>query len=295
MIQIDANSATMVVEPDGATPATTANTRFVSTHLTTGFISPDTPARKNRIAFHIRGEVDVLADTQQDLADISNGRFVFNFIQVCRVNQLESTWTGRTKNEGEVTFIVSQPPAFPPNQRVSLDSDAASSPFMNNNRPAVTVSGPAGQKTKAHLLARMGDHPNARAPLPPPQNTITHAPNFLRERQFDRDFFSVFVARDDNGVLQPPLAHIHWRLFFDLRVKWLHGEAKPELRSPIFQFDPVAKGGPTDAAVQAVLSNPVPPFTNDIIADAERNGVLSHLNLQFSARRSLLVPNDFFK
>ena len=165
---------------------------------------------------------------------------------------------------------------------------------MTTARATATVSGPAGPKIKAHLLARMGDHPNARLTLSPPQNTATQSRNFLRQREFDREFFSVLMARDDKGVLQPPLAHIRWRLAFDLRVRWVRGTARPELRSPIFQFDPFVKGGPADAAVQAVLFNPVPPFTNDLVHKAQLQGVLNNLQLQFSPRRSLLVPNDFF-
>jgi hypothetical protein len=290
MIQIDADSATMAVEREGATPATTASANFVAVHLTKGFISPDIESKKNKHAFHIKGEVDVLVDSQKDLDDIANGRWILNFIQICKVNQLETTWTGRTRNEGEITFVVTPPPVFP----VSLDSDTASSPFMTTDRATATVSRPPGQKIKVHLLARMGDHPNARQTLTPFPNTNTRSPNFLRQREVDREFFSVLVARDDKGVFQPPLAHIHWRLDFDLRVKWAKGTATPELRSPIFQFDPFVKGGPADAAVQAVLSNPVPPFANDLLHEAQLRGIQNNLQLQFSPRRSLLVPNDFF-
>jgi hypothetical protein len=294
MLQIDINSATISFEPEGSRPATTASDKFVSTHLTQGFISPDVEAKKNGVAFHIRGEVDVLADSQTDLDEITQGRRIFNFIQICRINALETTWTGRTPNEGEVTFVVVPPVPFSASQRVSLDSDSNSAPFMNNLRPTVTLSGKTGQKIKARVVARMGDHPSARLTLLPPQNRITRSPNFLRTREYDREFFSVFVARDDKGVLQPPLAHMRWRLVFNLQVKWAKGKPNPELVSPIFQFDPFVKGSPADAEIGAVLNNPVPPFANDVVADLQRRGVLNDLNLQFSARRSLLVRNDFF-
>src|SRR4051812_925920 len=109
MIQIDINSATMRFEPEGSRPDTTPSDKFVSTHLTQGFISPDVEAKKNGAAFHIRGEVDVLADSQTDLDEITQGRRIFNFIQICRVKALETTWTGRMPNEGEVTFVVVPP------------------------------------------------------------------------------------------------------------------------------------------------------------------------------------------
>jgi hypothetical protein len=294
MIQIDINSATMSFEPEGSRPATMASDRFVSTHLTQGFISPDVEAKRNGVAFHIRGEVDVLADSQTDLDEITQGRRIFNFIQICRIKAFETTWTGRTPNEGEVTFVVVPPVPFSASQRVSLDSDSNSAPFMNNLRPTVTFSGKTGQKIKARVVARMGDHPNARLTLLPPQNRITRSPNFLRTREDDREFFSVFVAGDDKGVLQPPLGHMHWRLVFNLQVKWARGKPKPELVSPIFQFDPFVKGSPADAEIRAVLKNPVPPFTNDVDEDLQKKGVLSDLHLQFSARRSLLVRNDFY-
>jgi hypothetical protein len=238
--------------------------------------------------------VDVLADSQADLDDIARGRRIFNFIQICRINELETTWTGRTPNEGEVTFMVVRPAPFSASKRVSLDSDSSSAPFMNNLRPTVTVSGKAGQKIKARLVAKMGDHPNARLTLSPPQNQITRSPNFLRTREYDREFFSVFVARDENGVLQPPLAHLRWRVAFHLQVKWAKGKPRPELIAPIFQSDPFVKGAPADPEIKAVLNNPVPPFVNDVVDDLQKKGVLSDLNLQVSARRSLLVRNDFF-
>jgi len=294
MLQIDINSATISFEPEGSRPATTASDKFVSTHLTQGFISADVEAKKNGVAFHIRGEVDVLADSQTDLDEITQGRRIFNFIQICRINALETTWTGRTPNEGEVTFVVVPPVPFSASQRVSLDSDSNSAPFMNNLRPTVTLSGKTGQKIKARVVARMGDHPSAWLTLLPPQNRITRSPNFLRTREYDREFFSVFVARDDEGILQPPLAHMRWRLVFNLQVKWAKGKPNPELVSSIFQFDPFVKGSPADAEIRAVLNNPVPPFANDVVADLQKRGVLNDLNLQFSARRSLLVRNDFF-
>jgi hypothetical protein len=294
MIQIDFNSARMIFEPEGATPATTASDRFVSTHLTQGFISPDVEAKRNAPAFHIRGEVDVLADSQADLDGIARGRHIFNFIQICRINELETTWTGRTPNEGEVVFMVVRPVPFSAGKRVSLDSDSGSAPFMNNLRPTVAVLGRTGQKIKARVVARMGDHPNARLILSPPQNRRTQSPNFLRTRDYDREFFSVFVTRDDKGVLQAPLAHIRWRVAFNLQVRWARGRPRPELVSPIFKFDPFVKGGPVDPEIKAVLSNPVAPFANDVVEDLQKKGVLSDLNLQFSPRRSLLVRNDFF-
>jgi hypothetical protein len=294
MIQIDTNSATMTFDPEGARPATTANDKFVSTHLTQGFNSPDTEPKRNRPAFHIRGEVDILADTQTDLDDIAQGRRIFNFIQVCRMKELEATWTGRTPNEGEITFVAIPPEPFSTSQRVSLDSASNTTPFVNNLRPTVTVRGRIGQKIRAHVVATMGDHPNSRLTLSPPQNRITHSPNFLRSREIDDEFFSVFVARDDKGVLQPPLAHIRWRLTFHLKIKWARGKAQPQLVSPIFQFDPFVKGSPTDPQIKAVLNNPIPPFSNDVSNDVQKKGVLSDLNLQYSARRSLLVRKDFF-
>jgi hypothetical protein len=294
MLQIDFNSATMTFEPEGSRPATSASDRFVSTHLTQGFTSADAEAKSNGVAFHIRGEVDVLADSQADLDDIVRGRRIFNFIQILRINERETTWSGRTPNEGEVSFVVVPPVPFSASQRVSLDSDSSDAPFMNSFRPTVTVSGKTGQRIKAHVVARMGDHPSSRMLLSPPQNRITRSPNFLRKSRDDREFFSVFVARDDKGVLQPALAHIRWRLAFNLQVKWAKGKPKPELVSPIFQFDPFVKGSPADPEIKAVLNNPVPPFSNDVTADLQKKGVLSDLHLRFSARRSLLVRNDFF-
>lgn len=294
MIEIDFNSATMTFEPEGSRPATTASDKFVSTHLTQGFISPDVDAVTNGVAFHIKGEVDILADSQTELDEIAQGRRIFNFIQVCRFNAMETTWSGRTPNEGEVTFVAIPPVPFSEAQRVNLDSSANSTPFMNNRRPTVTVTGTAGRRIKAHVLIRMGDHPNARLTLSPPQNRLTRAPNFLRLRTFDREFFSVFMARDDKNVLQPPLAHMRWRLVYNLQVTWARGKATPQLVSPIFQFDQFVRGGPTDPEIRAVVNNPVPPFANKVGEDLQKARVNSDLHLQFSARRSLLVRPDFF-
>lgn len=294
MIQIDFNSAKMAVDAQGAVPAVAVGRRWASVHLTRGFVSPDTEPTRNKPAFQITGEVDVLVDTQSEVDDIVNGKWIFNFVQLCRVNLFETTWTGRTRNEGEISFIQSEPPAFPANRRVSLDANSSSSPFVNSDLPAATVSRRPGPKIKVHVVAKMGDHPNARQLVTPVQNSVTRSPNFLIQLEDDNDFFTVFMARNNGGSLQPPLTHIHWRLAYDARFKWVQRKARGELRSPILQFDPFVQGGPADAAVQALLSNPAPPHTKDLLDEAGRKGLLTHLNLQQSAKRSLLVPKDFF-
>jgi hypothetical protein len=293
MVIIDFNSARMAVDRDGAVPAVTVGQRFVSAHLTKGFVSPELPAGRNNLAFGITGEVDVIVDTQREVDDVVNRKWTLNFIQVCRINTHSTTWTGRTRNEGEVSLIVS-PPALPEERRVSLDANIGSSPFVNSNRPVTTVSSAPGSRFKVHVVVRMGDHPNMRQLLTPVQNSITRSPNFMIQLEDDSEFFTVFMVRSDKGVLQPPLAHVHWRVAYDVRLTWLQKRASATLRSSVFQFDPFVRGGPTDAATRAVLSNPVPPHTNDLLTEAGRQGILNRLNLQVSARRSLLIPNNFF-
>lgn len=294
MIQVDVGSATMAVDAANARPNVTVGRQWISVHLTEGFISTETPPGMNKPAFHITAEVDVFVDTQAEVDDILNGKWIFNFIQVCRINDFETVWTGRTKNEGEVTLDTAIPPALPARHRVSLDSQTSTTPFVNTDLPVATVSRRPGPRIKVHVVCKMGDHPNARQVTTSFQNRATRSSNFLRSFVDDSDFVTVFVVRDDRRVVQP-LAHLHWRLAYYASIKWLKRQARAELRSPLLQFDSFIAGKPSDAAVVAILANPVPPHTNDVLNEAARSGVLNHLNLQYSPDRSLLVPNDFFK
>lgn len=293
MIQIDFSSAKITVDHSSAVPAVSVGGRFASVHLTQGFVSTDVEPKRNKEAFTITGEVDVVADNQSDVDDISNRRWIFNFIQVCKINFFATTWTGRRGGEGEIFLVTSTAPALPGDRRVSLDADSAT-PFVNAKRPTGTANPLPGGKFKVHVVSKMGDHPNNRILIRPAQNRITRSPNFLFKLESDDDFFTVFIARSPQGILQPPMAHVHWRLSYEARFRWLQGKPRGELRSPQPQFDAFVPGGPTDAAVQGVLANPVPPHTSDLLDEAGRQGVLNHLNLQESAKRSLLVPKDFF-
>lgn len=294
MIQIDRDSARMTVDSSGARPEASVGATFISAHLTKGFISTEIPPDKNKPAFEITGEADVMVDTQAEVDDILKGKWTFGFVQVCKINAFESVWTGRTKNEGEVSLDQSAPPALPANRRISLDSVAPVSPFVNRDPVIVNVSRLPQGRSKLHIKCKMGDHPGARQLKTPIQNKATRSPNFLRRLVDDSDFFTGFVVRDDRGVFQT-LAHVHWRVAHDVVIQWSRRKPTARQRAPILQFDPFVRGDPSDAAVRAILANPAPPHTRDLLNEAGRLSLLNRFNLQVSPRRSLLVPNDFFQ
>jgi hypothetical protein len=134
-VNIDAKSARLTVNRQGATLGIATGTKCACAHLTQGFTSPDLPDLVHNLgnAFKITGDVDVLADTIAEANDVSQGRWTFNFIQVARVHTVSFTWEGRRASEGEVFVLASRPPAWPSNRIVSLDAEAGSSPFVNSN------------------------------------------------------------------------------------------------------------------------------------------------------------------
>ena len=67
MVQIDFSSAKMTVDHSGAVPAVSVGPRFASVHLTQGFISTEVEPKRNREAFTITGEVDVVATGTTEL------------------------------------------------------------------------------------------------------------------------------------------------------------------------------------------------------------------------------------
>jgi hypothetical protein len=293
-INIDLASANISVDAAGAVPKVTVGQRRAVVHLTKGFASPDVNPPASGDAFTIKGDVDVQVDTALEADAVLNGPWLFSFVQVAKVNTISTTWSGRRDSEGEAFLLLAGEPAWPVNKRVSLDALPQLSPF--------TSAGPhvgfrkrqqPGQKIQVHVTNSMGDHPTQSSGFKAP-NSVTKTMNFLSDMERDVDFFSVLVVRDDKGKFQS-LAHVHWNLRTEARFKWSGNKASGTIRSASLTFDKPILGEPADAAVRNVLATHTPAHTNEIAAAALQAAVGNHFNKQDSARRSLLIPKDFFK
>jgi hypothetical protein len=209
-ITIDRNSATLTIDRSGAVAAVSVGRRVAVCHLTKGFTSADADQDNNGDAFTIAGQVNVFVDTKAE-ADLVRNKWTFNFIQVVQFNSFTFTHEGRRDSEGEVFTTIATPPALPTSQKVGLDAPQKSLPFVKSIPHSAAVFRPQNNKIKVEVGNSMGDHPVLIVPLTAP-NSITKTLNFLFEMEDDTDFFSVFVARDDNGIFQAPIAHVHWQL-----------------------------------------------------------------------------------
>jgi hypothetical protein len=291
-ITIDRNSAKLTIDRSAAVPNVSVGRVVAVCHLTKGFTSADANQNNNGDAFTIEGQVNVFVDTKAE-ADLVSNNWTFNFIQVVQFNSWTFSHEGRRDSEGEVFTTIATPPALPTSQKVGLDAPQRSLPFVKSASHAAVVFRPQNNKVKVEVKNSMGDHPTTTVPLTAP-NSITKTLNFLLEMEDDLDFFSVFVARDDKGIFQDPIAHVHWQLKNEARFKWLRNRPTGVYRGPGLKFDLPIIGGPTDAAVKAILANPVAPTAAQNLAQALANSV-NILNKQDSAKRSLLIPKDFFR
>ena len=207
-IDIDFKTASMSVDDSGAIPAIGIGPRHAVVHLTQGFNGPEANRGAFGDAFTITGEVDVLVDSNSEVNDVLNGRWLFTFMQVRIAKSYSSTWSGRRDTEGEIDFEIVDEVVWPKDKQISLDTAPSIAPFTISTKHSGFVKGSNGNKIIVHVKNSMGDHPNQGSILIAP-NKMTKASNFLRKMETERDFYSAFIARDDLDNFMF-IAHIHW-------------------------------------------------------------------------------------
>lgn len=292
-ISIVPSSAQITLNSGGAKSAVTATSdgRKLVCNLTKGFNPAD--SLHNGSAFEATGRVDVLVDDEKDITSIERGAMRFAFIQIAKVHFAGLFWAGRKSSEGSVGMVVSQPPAWPQNQLISLDSESAISPFITPTKPNLSEQQQMGKTLLAITDIKMEDHPVFGGPLKM-KNTKMVTDNFLFHLKEHVEYFTVLVARDNKGATTL-LAHFRWDNDYDARVRWVGGNPVARQAGTI-TFDPPVQGAPTDAAISSLVANPAPPFANDLHKAADKSAVTGNNpgNFSLNPKWFLNVPSDFW-
>jgi hypothetical protein len=219
-------------------------------------------------AFTATGEVEVSA------APGELNTWDFGFIQFQRLNAFTLMYGGMTADEGGI--IVNAEKAMTP--LVCLDSKAAGTdstgkptghpPWTNAKTKGTLTFDAAAGKAKIET----GDHPQHRVGTML-INKRTARDNFLFKLIDDRDYWTVFVARNPAGLMQH-LAHFHWKLKYVYTFKWRKGEPKgAKDPTSVLTFDKPQPGPPTEPAIQGLLKNPAAPMANPVMMNGLQKAV----------------------
>lgn len=250
----DTGKAKIAVNPH-IVPAATSGTGNPVTigNLTENFDADETKAGH---AFTATGEVGVSGP----VSEINTWNF--GFMQFQKMNSLNFFYAGRREQDGGIAVNAHLPPAMI--QLVCLDSRNDFSPWTHGKTKGDLTFDPKTGKVKVNS----GDHPMHRVATML-GNDKTGEDNFLFQLIDDREFWTVFVARDPKGTMQH-LAHFHWQTRFVYTFKWRKAVpigTKDTTRSKLV-FDKPLPGAPAEPSIQKLLKNPAQPQANSLMKQA---------------------------
>jgi hypothetical protein len=250
------DTAGIDVSHPGIAPAVFADlpANRVVTHMTVGFnpADPLNPTPAWNALGHVRFTGPTTALTDWD----------FGFIQFMQTRRVELVYAGRTRNEGSIFLLITEPPALP--RKLTLDSvDPARIPGISPwTRAAPRFDFDPGDPNQ--VLCSTGDHPAGAFHLRN-FNTQSGTDNFVFLVTDLRDLFVSFVAQQPSGQLHF-LAHFHQPIAIQARVTWSGGVPTPHMLNSTVTPHKVVRGPPPVAG--ALLTSPVGPMFNDAIRDA---------------------------
>ena len=171
----------------------------------------------------------------------------FGFVQLARANFFGAFYSGRIPSEGSIGVLAHTPPAL----ITPLMLDASGTP------PLPFFLDPASSSfTTPQMNSSWGDHPACRVPLTKKNSARSNVDNFLFQVIDDREFWTIFTARDLDGTLRY-LAHFHWKLRYEFEFVWK--DAKAVLRrssSSLTIPERNVKGRPAEGELQGLLNSP---------------------------------------
>jgi uncharacterized protein DUF4157 len=300
----DPQSATIVVDRNGSTPAVTVSTlrKLCFMHLTRGanlFISPPpgvitvvTPAAAS--AINLEGRVDGFYDNvgRDNIGDLNGWRFRMR--QITQVNEASAVYANPANDAGALKYDMALPPLAPAGVALSYASDAVRSalPFMNDSAE-IFLPMPNG---KSRITNDMDDHPKWGIPLAR-LNRSDGQYYLIFEAIRDQEFLSAFMAIDPKGKATT-LAHVCWRAYWKIRCKFVGLTCLPQLVSSKFEVDKPEKGAPDDAELAALLTDLTPDYSktaNSWTETASANLKNADLGVQFTPHWPDSVPDDFYQ
>ncbi len=256
-VSLNASSATVTITGVNKIVPTVAVVRagagtdlLVNAHLSNNFDAGATSITGAAAgeAWHAVGKVGVGVGPG-DAAELA--QWNFGFLQFQKINALTLYYNGATRNGGGLVVQAHFPPAL--GRASGRDSGT-----LDPNPPWLRV-GTAGTLTvdvaKGVATAETGDHPMVLVGSRR-QNAKTASTNYLSQLVDDRQFVTVFSARDPQGVYTH-LAHFAWSVVWDFNFVWVDSEPRPRRGGPTrFTMGPVVLGPPTDPSVTGFLANP---------------------------------------
>lgn len=274
----NAASAAIDVVAQFAKPAVEIRSTSALFHLTKGFAGGGIASD----AFTAAGHFNVSLGGSHSDRD-----WDFGFVQLARANTLGVFYAGRIAKEGGIACTGHIPPAMPVS--LLLDSRDAFTPWTHDH-PRFDVD-----TNRAEVNCPTGDHPGVIVPLQL-RNSNTNVNNFLFHVIDDRDFWSVLTVIDPQGG-RHSLAHFHWHLRYDFKFNWRGGTPVAAHSNSSFQVVENLKGGPTDASLQGLLNNPIPPQFNAVSQNAVKLILFGPRgpNRSENTDRFINVPFDFFQ
>jgi len=248
---IDAGSADIKLVVDRAKADTTAGERSVFFHLTNGFdlATVEGLGAEPRPAFSADGRVKVALGGANALANAK-----FGFVQLAKMHFGQAFYAGRISREGSIAVMFQN--AMP--AKLLLDSLDDRTPF--------TRQAPQFQLFGNEIRCETSDHPALKVPREL-RNSGRNVKNFLFHVIDNREFWSVLTAIEPGGK-RHFLHHFHWQVSYNVVFNWVGGKPTPASNRSRFTLHGKAKGGPTDADLQGLLTSPVGPQFNVAAAEA---------------------------
>ena len=256
-VTLDASSATVTVTgvdrifPNVAVvPVGAGGDPLVNAHLGNNFELGSNTVTGGTAgdAWHAVGKVGVAAGPG-DAAELA--LWNFGFFQFQKINALTLYYNGSSRSSGGLVVQAHLPPAL----RTTAGRDSGDS----DPNPPWSRVGTAGtlavNVAKGVATAETGDHPMLLVGTKR-ENFKNHSPNYLSQLVDDRQFVTVFSARDPQGVYTH-LAHFAWGVVWDFNFVWTDSQPSPRRGGPTrFTMGPVALGAPTDPWVTRLLGDP---------------------------------------
>jgi hypothetical protein len=253
----------------------------VTCHLTNNF-TPERNLIKQKAAFHYQGKVGTSLSTKDSLKG-----WDFGFLQFCQWGTAEWFYAGIGPLDGGI--------------RVQAHFLLPTGPVLDSHEECRPWAWPPDWEVHGGVVMREGgDHPCLRLDTML-KHKDTHQYNYLQRVELNRDFWTVFSARDPSHKFQH-LAYFHWALNY--KFEFVYRDGKPVVRgkrgSP-WKPDPFVRGVPPTTAIpgalltDAWLANPTPPLANAVGPQTIKAALSAPPPVRVDEpRRFGAVPPDFF-
>jgi hypothetical protein len=143
--------------------------------------------------------------------------------------------------------------------------------------------------------ADTGDHPGMVVRLSLENRSRSNVRNFLFHCFMDRKFWTILTALEPGGKPQY-IAHFHWQVRYEFRLKWSGGAPRPPLNQSFVRvIRRQTAGRPGEADLQALLDTPTGERANSVgrrVDAATVTGIAP--NRTDNKTRFITTPEDFW-